>query len=189
MWLWLTKPKLSIRSHPGVVLGTLLAFCFPGCQSTVPAFLTPLAKEMRKNGRELLFSFLHSFCSVCFSWQLVLTQPLLSFLSSVSAERRRKKDGLARCTCSFDPHVVHEQWRRTSDKRCQEWQPIWSGWTGRGAAAFDFGAIFWSRLHVGPHLPQGPVLTENHVCVCVCVCVCRVLMLNRCKEATCSPLT
>jgi len=45
---------------------------------------------------------------------------------------------------------------------------------GRGAAAFHFGAIFFLNcMCVGPHLPQGPVMTENHVCVCVLIgCLC-----------------
>ncbi len=52
-------------------------------------------------------SFTRSAAFVFLAASFNPASPVISEFSV--AERRRKKDGLARCTCSFDPHVVHEQ--------------------------------------------------------------------------------
>lgn len=90
------------------------------------------------------FSFPSLVLQRLFFWQLVLTQPLLSFLSSVSAERRRKKRRMVwpvvlalltpMLSMSSEGELLTSDVR--SDSRSGRVEQ------GRGAAAFDFGAIF-----------------------------------------------
>lgn len=168
MWLLLTKPKLSSHSHPRVVLGTLLAFCFPGCHSTIPVFLT---SKMRENGSELLFllPFTRSAAFVFLAASFNPASPVISEFSVCWEEKGKKEGWFGPLYLLFWPP-------------CCPWavkENFWQAMSGVTADLvglngdveqqhFILGPFFLSRLCVGPHLPQGPVLTENHVCVFVC---------------------
>lgn len=138
---------LSSTSHPGVVFGvrlfslTLRPFA-SHCHCTVP---TSSAEENKNDVRERYILFLLPFqCSVLFFWQLVLTQPLLSFLSSASAERRWEKTMVRPIVLALLTPMLSmssEGELLTSDVSSDSRSGLLE--RGRRAAAFDFEAIFF----------------------------------------------